>query len=209
MVKDLDGDSIMDTVRIEYFVHPRYISENMIISDNFHICDTISENYSYIVCLLSSRQFEKMYSRKMMNDFGGNNGTDYYITPTRSGFEYFEQYTRNGIKAQFRYDKQTEKIQLIGMSCYDNGLFADKCDKGKSSVNLLTGDYIGDWLLYEFNLDKMVKIPIKTKMDFKTIYLEDFSDDILSDFYIKSDELRYEQKRKIIETNIEKMTRNK
>ena len=207
LVKDLDGDGVMDTVRFEYTVRPlSHIYENRIISDNVHICDTISKDYLRIVCLLSSRQFEKMYSREIWSNFWECcNETDYYITPTCNGFEYHAQYTHYVAKAQFRYEKQTGKIQLIGMSSYDTGR-ADGDGKGKSSVNLLTKNFIGDWNLLEPNLDKIVKIPtIETKMDFGKIYLESFNDEILSDYYMKSDELRNEQATKIVEVNIEKM----
>ena len=211
LIKDLDGDGVMDTVCFEYTVRPLcHIYENRIISDDVHICDTISEDYLRIVCLLSSRQFEKMYSREIWSNFWECcNEVDYYIAPTCNGFEYYVQYTHYVTKAQFRYERQTEKIQLIGMSSYNIGR-ANGDGKGRSSVNLLTKDFIGDWNLLEPNLDKLVKIPtIKTRMDFGKIYLESFDDEVLSDYYMKSDELHNEQAMEVVKTNIEKMTRNK
>jgi len=208
LVKDLDYDGVMDTVFIECVVHRSYLPETVSSSKFLQISDTVSENYSRIVCLLSSRKFEKIYSRKILIDFWNGYGIDCYITPTHNGFEYFVQYTRNGDKAQFRYNKQTGKVQLIGMSSYDIGR-ADGNGKGTSSINLLTGNCIGNWYLLEYNLDKLIKIPtIKAKMNFGEIYIEDFNDDTLADYTQQCDSLRYEQGMKIIETNIGKMMKN-
>ena len=213
LVKDLDGDGIMDTVRLEYFIHPSQINEYWAIYDNYHICDTVSESHICLVCLLSSQQFEKMYSQIL--DFGFETlsltARDYKVTATRNGFEYAFGQAYMGYhvqSAQFRYDNRVGKMQLIGMSHESTGN-AEKDGRGKSSVNLLTGDHIGDWLMYEYNLDRLVKMPtIRTKMDFGKIYLEDFCGSTLADFYRQTDKLRYEQSRNIIETNLEKETRN-
>lgn len=183
LVKDLDGDGIKDTIRIEY------VLQN----------DIVSENHSYILCRLSSRQFEEMRSQKIFIDYWSFLEIRSGITSTRNGFEFFVNYTRNGEKAQFRYDKQTQKIQLIGMSRYEIGLHAEGDGKGKSSVNLLTGYYIGDWYALSPETDKLLKIPtIKVKMDFGKIYLEDFNEDVLSDYASRCSDLRYEQKVKIL-----------
>lgn len=58
---------------------------------------------------------------------------------------------------------------------------------GESSVNLLTGNYIGDWNYFDHLANnengELIKIPtIKTKMVFRKIYLEDFNDEIPSNF---------------------------
>ncbi len=63
------------------------------------------------------------------------------------------------------------------MSRYEFGNAAND-GSGKSSVNLLTGDYIGNWNYYDETKNKLVKIPtIKTKMYFPKIYLEEFNDE--------------------------------
>jgi hypothetical protein len=185
LVKDLDGDNIMDTIRIEIV----RVDEN--------------ENSARIICFLSSRQFEKIQSQIAITyTTMGLTVVELKILPTKNGFEFYSSFSYQGFheeKAQFRYDRKTEKIQLIGMARTSTGN-ADRHREGKSSVNLLTGDYIGDWYLLEPNLDKLIKIPtIKTKMDFGKIYLEDFDGYILADFSATCNKLRYEQERKIIE----------
>ena len=87
-------------------------------------------------------------------------------------------------------------MQLIGMSRYEFGNVLND-DSGESSVNLLTGDYIGNWnfSVWENEDDKLIKIPtIKTKMYFKTINLEDFSQDTYFDYAKKCAELYHKHK---------------
>lgn len=53
---------------------------------------------------------------------------------------------------------------------------------GEASINLLTGEYVGNWHYFDHlaNNEKgmLVKIPtIKAKMQFKKIYLEDFDEE--------------------------------
>lgn len=64
---------------------------------------------------------------------------------------------------------------------------------GEASVNLLTGDYIGDWNYFDHLANnengELVKIPtIKAKLQFKKIYLEEFNED---QYYAISDQLRH------------------
>lgn len=163
LVKDMDGDGIRDTVRIECVLQS----------------DSTLDNYTYIACRLSSLQFEEMQSRKIFIPYWIFLEIRLGILSTKNGFEFFVNYTRDGKKAQFRYDKQAKRIQLIGMSRYETGN-----RKGKSSVNLLTGNYIGEWHAMDYSLDRQFRIPtIKTKMDFGTIYLEDFNEEIFSEYY--------------------------
>ena len=186
LVKDLDGDGKMDTVYIEYFLAN----------------DTIHVNHSLIVCQLSSKQFQKSTSQGIRIDYWGFPEIRKGFTATKNGFEFHVDYTRDGIKGQFRYDKQAEKMQLIGMSRYQTGR-AEGGGKGTSSVNLLTGDHVGDWLMYDYNLDKVLKIPtIKAKMYFGTIFLEDFSDNTISDYWMACDRFVYERKMEIIRANL-------
>lgn len=108
---------------------------------------------------------------------------------------------RTGYSAQFRFEKKEKRIRLIGMSRYEFGNAVND-GSGESSVNLLTGDYIGDWNYFDHfaNNEKgeLIKIPtIKTKMVFRKIYLKDFTDEIPYDFTSKCAEL-YE-KHKIVE----------
>ena len=147
LVKDLDNDSRNDTVFIDI-------------------------EKSTIVCKLSILNYEPLSSKpiEILNEPHG-------IIETKDGFVFANDWMRAGYKNQFRYNSKTKKIQLIGMSRYEFGNAVND-GSGESSVNLLTGDYIGNWNYYDLQKDSLIKIPtIKTKMTFKTIYLEEFHDE--------------------------------
>jgi hypothetical protein len=170
LVKDIDNDGKNDTIFID--------AEKLTI-----ICNLSTLNYKSI----SSKPFETLSER-----FG--------VLPTKNGFEFFNDWMRSGEKNQFRYNSKTKKIQLIGMSRYEFGNFAND-GSGESSVNLLTGDYIGNWNYYNDLANnkegELVKIPtIKTKMKFKIINLDNFSDKTSSNFAKKCYEL-YDKHKKI------------
>lgn len=150
LIKDVDFDGINDTV-------------------------FLNVEKSTIVCQLSSQKFVKISSQpiNILNEISG-------INDTKNGFEFFNDWMRSGYKNQFRYNKKTKKIQVIGMSRYEFGNAAND-GSGESSVNLLTDDYTGNWNYFDnlANNEKgeLVKIPtIRTKMKFKTIYLETFNE---------------------------------
>jgi hypothetical protein len=146
-IKDIDNDGKDDTVYVD-------------------------SKKSTIVCILSTLHYKSVSSKpiEILNEPSG-------IVKTKNGFEFFNDWMRAGYKNQFRYNPKTKKIQLIGMSRYEFGNAAND-GSGESSVNLLTGDYIGDWNYYDMDKEKLIKIPtIKTKMKFKIINLEDFSDE--------------------------------
>lgn len=168
LVKDIDFDGKNDTVYVD-------------------------TDEAAIVCLLSSRQYNPIKSRpiEILNQQSGVSGT-------KNGFEFQNHWMRAGYHNQFRYDKKTKQIQLIGMSRYEFGP-ANNNGSGESSVNLLTGDYIGDWNYYDelANNEKgeLVKIPsIRTKMWFNKTYLSGFSDKIYFDFSKRCSELYYKHK---------------
>lgn len=132
---------------------------------------------SRIICQLSSKKFHEIQSSEIeiLNDQAG-------IRATKNGFEFFNDWMRAGYNNQFRYDSRTKKIQLIGMSRYEFGNAAND-GSGQSSVNLLTGDYIGNWNYYDMDKEELIPIPtIKTKMVFSKIYLETFSDKSYFDY---------------------------
>lgn len=188
LIKDLDGDGIKDTVCIATYILQ---------------CDSTGENHTKIICCLSSQQFQEIQSEKIMIDYWTFFEIQSGLVSTKNGFEFYVDYTRDGLKGQFRYNKQKKKIQLIGMSRYETG-DADGDRKGKSSVNLLTNEHIGDWCVYDYNLDKLFKVPtIKTKMFFGTIYLEEFSDETLLDYSRRCQHITYERKMKLIRDNIQ------
>lgn len=146
-----------------------------------------------IVCRLSSQQYKPIKSQpiEILNRQSG-------ISATKNGFELYNHWMRAGYHAQFRFDTKIKKIRLIGMSRYEFGP-ANNNGSGESSVNLLTGDYIGDWNYYDelANNEKgeLIKIPtIKTKMRLTKTYLSGFSDKIYFDFSERCAKLYYKQK---------------
>lgn len=169
LVKDIDFDGKNDTVYLD-----------------------IDE--AVITCKLSSQQYKSIKSLTidMLNEQSG-------VKATKNGFEFFNPWMRAGYQAQFRFDKKTKQVRLIGMSRYEFGP-ANNNGSGESSVNLLTDDYIGDWNYYDdlANDEKgaLIKIPtIKTKMRFNKIYLSRFSDKIYVDYSEKCAALYYKQKK--------------
>ena len=165
LVKDIDNDGKNDTI----FIHVEK---------------------STIVCKLSTLNYESISSKpiEFLNEPSG-------IIETKNGFAFFNDWMRAGYKNQFRYNSKTKRIQLIGMSRYEFGNAAND-GSGESSVNLLTGDYIGNWNYYDMEKDRLFKIPtIRTKMKFKTINLEDFSDETYFNYAEKCAELYHKYKK--------------
>lgn len=165
LVKDIDNDGKNDTI----FIHVEK---------------------STIVCKLSTLNYESISSKpiEILNEPSG-------IIETKNGFAFFNDWMRAGYKNQFRYNSKTKRIQLIGMSRYEFENAAND-GSGESSVNLLTGDYIGNWNYYDIEKDSLIKIPtIRTKMKFKTINLEDFSDETYFNYAEKCAELYHKYKK--------------
>ncbi|MDA3613408.1 hypothetical protein [Polluticaenibacter yanchengensis] len=172
LIKDIDFDGKNDTVYVD-------------------------TDESVIICRLSTQQYKSVKSQpiEILNAQSG-------VSATKNGFEFYNHWMRAGYHTQFRYDKPTKKIRLIGMSRYEFGP-ANNDGSGESSVNLLTGDYIGDWNFYDHlaNNEKgeLIKIPtIKTKMRFDKIYLSGFSDKVYFDFSGRCAKLYYRQKKLLL-----------
>ncbi|PWS33080.1 hypothetical protein [Pedobacter paludis] len=141
----------------------------------------------FIVCQLSTQKFKKIKSKviEIMND-------NSRISGTKNGFEFRNNWMRAGYANQFRYNKALKKVQLIGMSRYEFGNAAND-GSGESSVNLLNGDYLGNWNYFSVAKNKLIKIPtIKAKMVFAKIYLEDFGEETYFNFSDRCTKL-YEQ----------------
>ncbi len=171
LIKDIDFDGKNDTVYVD--------------NTEFRI-----------ICQLSTQNFKKIKSKQIeiLNEMSG-------IVDAKNGFAFFNDWMRAGYKNQFRYNKKTKKVQLIGMSRYEFGNVVGN-GSGESSVNLLINDYIGNWNYFDDlanNEDgELVKIPtIKTKMKFKEINLEDFEENTYFGFADKCSELYYQQKEKM------------
>jgi hypothetical protein len=149
----------------------------------------IDVDKSMIVCKLSTINYLSVPSKpiEILNEHSG-------ILETKNGFLFFNDWMRAGYKNQFRFNSKTKKIQLIGMSRYEFGNAVND-GSGESSLNLLTGDYIGNWNYYEIEKDTLIKLPIiRTKMKFKTINLEDFNDESYFNYAEKCAKLYQRQK---------------
>ena len=168
--KDIDFDNILDTIYVD-------------------------NETSKIVCLLSSNKFSKIESKRIgLNTMSGI-GDD-----GRDGFVFSNHYMRAGYSNKFKYDKKIKKIRLIGIDFYEFGDTNSNDPFGKTSINLLTGDLIGNWNYYEEKEDKFIKIPtVKTKMLLRKQYLNEFNEDNYFDFCDKLYKFSCEIRDKILE----------
>lgn len=132
------------------------------------VADTVRYDPSAgrIVCRLSGQGFQPVLSRPELSD-----ELNADVRATRSGFEFFVSHMRAGSASQFRYEPRDGQIRLIGMSRYEFGP-ANNDGSGKSSVNLLTNDYLGEWNYYDSDQRKLRRLPaIRTKLYFPKTYL--------------------------------------
>lgn len=135
---------------------------------------------SKIVVQLSTQNFKPIRSKEIDFELVSSE-----IRPTKNGFEFSNNWMRADYVCQFRYNPTAKKIQLIGMSRYEFGP-ASNDGSGKSSINLLTNDYIGNWNYWVDEPGELIAMKtIKQKMVFPTTYLENFSDDIFYKFQDK------------------------
>lgn len=124
-----------------------------------------------VVYELSSQGFRPVRSRRF-EDAG-----EVFFQNAKGGFKVKITQMRAGGAYQFRYDKDTGKMRLIGMERYEFGP-ASNDGSGKSSVNLVTGTYVGDWRYFDEARNKLVKIPtIEKRMPFRTVYFDTFTDE--------------------------------
>ncbi len=143
LIIDLDKDQHMDTVV--------FIREELVIMAKF-----------------SSAKFRQVKSKSFEN-IDPSMGR---LKPTASGFIFSNNWMRAGYECQFRYEPQTRRIRLIGMSRYEFGNAAGD-GSGKSSVNLLTNSYIADWNYFDYDKEQLVKIPtIKGRLELPKMYLD-------------------------------------
>jgi hypothetical protein len=136
----------------------------------------------YLSYELSTQNFKKVRS----DDIGDYASAS--LKKTNSGFKYHVDFMRAGGAWQFRYEKKTKKMRLIGMSRYEFGNAAHD-GSGEASVNLLTNKYVGEWSYFNEIEDRLIKLlTIEKKTKYKKIYLESFAqvniDD--SDMYRKA-----------------------
>jgi len=170
-------------------------SQNKLVKDldNDRVMDSVyidSTKYT-IVCRLSTQQFKRTESQpiEILNESSS-------IKEAKNGFYFNNNWMRAGYSNQFRYDSKSKKMQLIGMSRYEFGNAAND-GSGESSVNLLTGNYIGNWNYYDQEKEELVSIPtIITKMKLSATDLESFSENTYFGFAEKCSELFYKGKEK-------------
>jgi len=161
--------------------------------DKDGILDTVifDKQKNKIICKLSTQKFKPIIS-KQVETYGNISG----IRKTKNGFEFFVNFMRAGFANQFYYDKKEKKIRLIGMSRYEYGP-ASNDGSGKSSINLLTNNYIGEWNHYSFKKNDLIKMkPIRTKMYFPKIFLESYDDRYQEEFEEKCVSLYLKHKEK-------------
>jgi len=119
-----------------------------------------------VVYELSSQKFKKVTSDKFED-----NG-EIFFYKAKNGFKISLNQMRAGFSYQFRHEKETGKMRLIGMERYEFGP-ASNDGSGESGVNLLTNIYIGEWNYFDDNKTMLIKIPtIKKKMVLPKTYFD-------------------------------------
>lgn len=157
IVKDFDGDAIMDLVYID--------------------SETNTLNYE-----LSSNSFKVISSLEIRSLNFGNT-----LVETSNGFEFWNDYGRSGWINEFQYNPKEKKMQLIRIRRTDYDIdrvkYGEKVryGSGTSRVDLLTNTYVGNF--YDVFEGKLRKLPkIKAFMLFTETYLYCFSDAINFEF---------------------------
>ncbi|GGG57126.1 hypothetical protein GCM10007332_18510 [Epilithonimonas arachidiradicis] len=143
-----------------------------------------------VVYQLSSQKFKKVSSNQF-EDSG-----EIFFDKTKNGFKVKLNQMRAGYAYQFRYEKETGKMRLIGMERYEFGP-ANNDGSGESSVNLLTNTYIGEWNYFDNNKIKLVKMPtIKKKMIFPKTYFDNLGN-VLSTYIDKDVQYYLAEKKRL------------
>lgn len=153
-----------------FFIVPTMsFAQKEIISEDFDgdkITDKIyvDEAGGTVTYELSSQKFKKVSTE----DFRDNG--EIFLIPAKNGFKINLNQMRSGNSYQFRFEKSTEKMKLIGMQRFGFGP-ANNDGSGESSVNMLTNSYIADWNYYDLDKSELIKIPtIRKKMKLPKAY---------------------------------------
>jgi len=126
--------------------------------------------HNRIVYKLSTRKGQSFESDALES----YNSQIQHLEKSKNGFKYKETFMRGGISAQFRYEKKSKKMQLIGMEHYEDGNAAH-VGSGESSVNLLTGKYIAQWAYVNYKKLKLITPPQTIRYyKFDKIYIDNF-----------------------------------
>lgn len=130
----------------------------------------IEPGVDILIYELSSQNFKKVKTDEFVD-----NGT-ISLTQKKDGFKVNISQMRAGNSYQFRYEKETKKMRLIGMWRTEFGP-ANNDGSGESSVNLLTNTYVGEWNYFDVEEQELIKIPsIKKKMVLPKTYLNHIGD---------------------------------
>jgi hypothetical protein len=171
--------------------------------DNDKILDSVfyQKDNSIFVCKLSTQKFKEIKSKTFENS-----GDQSYISKTKNGFSFRNNWMRAGYSCQFRYNQKNKQIELIGMSHYEFG-GATNDGSGEASLNLLTNIYVGKWNYFDEKKLDLISIPtLKKKVIIKNKFLEDFGVDQVNEFQNMSQEYFGAMKDKMIH---KKTKRNK
>lgn len=126
----------------------------------------LDSNNGAVVYQLSSQKFNKV-SSDQFEDSG-----EIFFGKAKNGFRVSLNQMRASNAYQFRFEKETGKVRLIGMERYEFGP-ANNDGSGESSVNLLTNTYIGEWNYWDNHKTELIKIPtIKKKMVLPKTYFD-------------------------------------
>ena len=159
------------------------------INDKVYLDSTIGA----VIYQLSSQKFKKV-SSDQFEDSG-----EIFFYKSKNGFRVSRNQMRASNAYQFRYDKESGKMRLIGMERYEFGP-ANNDGSGESSVNLLTNTYIGEWNYFDNEKVKLVKIPtIKKKMVFPKTYFDTLKNEFST--YMEKDSNYYLTERKRLYKN--------
>jgi len=157
ITKDFDGDKELDTVLID-------------------------SDLNKLFCSLSTNNYKRISSLEIRSLNFGNT-----LVETKKGFEFWNDYGRSGWINEFQYNSRLKKMQLIKISRTDYDIDRQKYGdeirygSGKSSINLLTKSYVGNF--YTVVKDQLKKLPtITATMDFTETFLYCFNDDINFEF---------------------------
>lgn len=148
------------------------------LSDTTYIDTTSFEQESLkaiIVCKLSSKRFEPIYSLPTYYDRGNSNSR-----PLNAGDINF-WYSTNGMRAgqeyEFSYESSTGKIRLISSYIFSLGNVVGDGSQ-EIIIDLVDGTIRGETCFFDYMNEEIISTPINEKKDFKAIYLEEFSSDL-------------------------------
>ena len=182
-------------IAIGVLIYPKLIfNKDILIKDldNDKVSDTIIYNRieSQIICRLSSNNFKSLKSERIENTDSSSG-----IELTKKGFQFYNNHMREGYTCVFMYNSTKKKIELVGISRYNDGN-AKLDGSGESSINLLTNNYIGNWNYFDDSRKKLIKIKtIKTKIKFNKTYLENFSNQQPEEYIEKCFEIYLKNKK--------------